>query len=205
MHADYLYSKCRQVCLQAITRKLVSLTICSIVVLVIAFYVVDQSKSERTYLVAYVFLAGLIGGFVSIQQRLPSIGLAELEELSKSWLSVLLIPIYGGIFAIVLMLMFLSETLAGAAFPTFIHARIDRESLVPSFAAWLSTTFPASGQDVAKLLFWSFLSGFSERLVPQIIRKTGYRIDERGLMGEWARGIPDSSERSAVSQRGGRG
>lgn len=162
----------RQKCLQLVTRKLVSLTAATVVVLVIIFYAVKLADLERTYLVSYVFLSGLMGGFVSIQQRLPTIELSELRELSNSWLSILLIPINGGIFAFVLMLMFVSGILEGALFPKYEHPPIDQEHLVASFAQWLTTTFPKTGPDIAKLLFWSFVAGFSERLVPQIIRKT---------------------------------
>jgi hypothetical protein len=35
-----------------------------------------------------------------------------------------------------------------------------------------TATYPVAGVDFAKLIFWSFLAGFSERLVPQIISKT---------------------------------
>jgi hypothetical protein len=101
----------RQKYLQLITRKLVCLTAACMMVLLTIFYVINLEKADRTYLVIDVFLSGLIGGFVSIQQRLPKIGLIELRELSNSWLSILLIPINGGIFAIVLMLMFLSGIL----------------------------------------------------------------------------------------------
>ncbi len=167
----------RQKYLQLVTRKLVSLTAASMLILLIIFYVVELVSLERTYLVSYVFLAGLIGGFVSIQQRLPTIGLTELRELSNSWLSILLIPINGGIFAIVLMLMFLSGILEGAMFPKYVHSPIDQQNLVASFVQWLTTTFPKSGADVAKLLFWSFVAGFSERFVPQIIRKTSDNTD----------------------------
>lgn len=31
------------------------------------------------------------------------------------------------------------------------------------------STFPATGFDFAKLVFWCFAAGFAERLVPQII------------------------------------
>jgi hypothetical protein len=115
-----------------------------------------------------------MGGFVSIQQRLPTIGLSELGELFNSWLTILLIPINGGIFAFVLMLMlmFISGILEGALFPKYAHPPIDQEHLVARFAQWLTATFPKTGPDIAKLLFWSFVAGFSERLVPQIIRKT---------------------------------
>jgi hypothetical protein len=162
----------RQQFLQLITKKLVILTSGSMVIVAIIFYLIELNKGERAYLVFYVFLTGVIGGFVSIQQRLPEIGLSELRELSTSLFTILLIPINGGIFAMVLMAMFVSGILEGALFPRYIHAVIDRDDLVYSFVSWLKTTFPASGPDIAKLLFWSFVAGFSERFVPQIIRKT---------------------------------
>jgi hypothetical protein len=167
----------RQKYLQVVTYKLVSLTAACMFLLLIIFYVVNLRQLDKTYLVAYVFLAGLIGGFVSIQQRLPTIGVNELRELSSSWLSILLIPINGGIFALVLMLLFLSGIIEGAMFPEYTHASIDHEKLIESFVLWLTTTFPKSGPDIAKLLFWSFVAGFSERFVPQIIRKTTEKVD----------------------------
>ncbi len=169
----------RQKFLQIVTRKLVSLTAGCMIALLIIFYIIELKNLERTYLVSYVFLAGLIGGFVSIQQRLPTIGLSELRELSNSWLSILLIPINGGIFAIVLMLMFLSGIIEGSLFPKYSHPSIDQTNLVVSFVTWLTTTFPESGPDIAKLLFWSFVAGFSERFVPQIIRKTIDKTDDK--------------------------
>lgn len=162
--------------LQIVTRKLVSLTAGCMFILLIIFYIVNRGELEQTYLVGYVFLAGLVGGFVSIQQRLPDIGATELRELSNSWLSILLIPINGGIFAVILMLIFVSGILKGAMFPEYTHIqRIDHTSLtnlVTSFTNWTKTTFPTNGEDIAKLIFWSFVAGFSERFVPQIIRKT---------------------------------
>jgi hypothetical protein len=167
----------RQKYLQLITRKLVFLTAGCMILLFIIFYIIIP-RGERTYLVIYVFLAGLIGGFLSIQQRMPSIGLNELRELSNSWSSILLIPINGGIFAIVLMLMFLSGILQGDMFPKFNHVQIDHNQLFDTFKDWLMKTFPQNGVEVAKLLFWSFVAGFSERFVPQIIRKTAANADE---------------------------
>lgn len=172
----------KQKYLQLISKKLVSLTVGCLVVLVLIFYLANLGKAKQTYLVIYVFIAGLIGGFVSIQQRLPNIGLNELKELSNSWLSILLIPINGGIFAIVLMLMFLSGIIEGAMFPKYNHPPIDRvdlKNLVESFSNWLKLTFPEDGPAIAKLLFWSFVAGFSERFVPQIIRRTAENADNQ--------------------------
>jgi len=74
------------------------------------------TTGNRTYLIIYVFIAGLIGGFVSIQQRLPKTDIIELRELSQSWPSLLLIPVNGGIFAIVLHVLFISGIIKGSLF-----------------------------------------------------------------------------------------
>ena len=162
----------RQQCLQRITYRLVCFLAACLLALLSMHALVVLTESERTYLVTFVFFSGLIGGFVSIQQRLPAIELSELRQLSSSWISILLIPINGGIFAIVLMIMFLSGIVEGAMFPRFSYVIIDQEHVGSSFRAWLTTTFPISGADIAKIIFWSFVAGFSERFVPQIIRKT---------------------------------
>ena len=172
----------RQKCLQIITRKLVYFTGACLAAALTFFYIIVPLFGDdlgRTYLVALVFLLGLIGGFVSIQQRLPTIELKELRELSGSWSSVVLIPINGGIFSLVLMLMFLSEVLVGPMFPKFTHQAIDSADAVNSILGWFSNTVPKSGPDIAKLLFWSFVAGFSERFVPQIIRKTKAKSEEK--------------------------
>lgn len=170
----------RQKCLQLITRKLVFLTSGCMLLIFIIFYIIIPFlvNTEHKFLNVYVFIAGLIGGFVSIQQRLPNIGLNELQELSNSWSSILLIPVNGGIFAIVLMLMFVSGLLEGAMFPKYIHATLDHQNITSSFLTWLKKTFPATGADIAKLLFWSFVAGFSERFVPQVIRKATIDLDQ---------------------------
>lgn len=77
----------RQEYLQSVTRKLVTLTIIPLLVLFVSSYIlVAYFETQRVYLVTMVFLAGLVGDFVSLQQRLPSIELSELKILSNSWL-----------------------------------------------------------------------------------------------------------------------
>jgi len=39
-------------------------------------------------------------------------------------------------------------------------------------------TYPETGQDLGKFLFWSFVAGFSERLVPQIMTKVAATVSE---------------------------
>lgn len=112
---------------------------------------------------------GIIGGFVSIQQRLNKIGNEELALLSKSWASILLVPVYGGIFALVLYVLFISGLVQGNLFPEMYIPPFGDPPTTEDFRNLLRRGYPSSGEDLAKLMFWSFAAGFSERLVPQII------------------------------------
>jgi len=176
----------RQESLQIVTRKLVLFTGFILIVLALILYrsgddtldsdnnnitqsqVVSKDK-KHTHLLLLVFTAGLLGGFVSIQQRLPTIKDEELKTLSTSWFSITLIPINGGIFSLVLLLMFAGNILQGDLFPAYPDAPQFAINNYDSFRMWLISAYPTHGEEVAKLLFWSFVAGFSERFVPQII------------------------------------
>ena len=116
------------------------------------------------------FECGIIGGFVSIQQRLRKIRNAELSLLAQSWTMLLVIPIYGGIFALVIYILFLSGLIESALFPQFYIPEFHNPPTSADVISALRETSPKSGADLAKLMFWTFVVGFSERFVPQIIQ-----------------------------------
>jgi hypothetical protein len=72
-----------------------------------------------------VVLAGVVGGCVSMLQRIqsaPSEGdaLFNLAAMTNGWRGILLSPIYGGIFASLLFVLFAAGILRGSVFPTII-------------------------------------------------------------------------------------
>jgi len=155
-----------------ITKRLILMTLFALIVVALLFGV--TLIFGKKFMVSWAcFGCGLIGGFVSIQQRLKKIGDEELELLSRSWFQILLIPIYGGVFALVLYLAFLGNIVDGAMFPKFYVPEFAIPPSSEDMKKLFTSTYPAAGVDFAKLIFWSFLAGFSERLVPQIISKTG--------------------------------
>jgi hypothetical protein len=162
-----------------ITKRLIILTFCGLACVVTVF-AITLIRGDR-FMVSWVcFGCGLLGGFVSIQQRLKKIGDEELELLSQSWYQILLIPIYGGIFAGILYVGFLSNIVEGPLFPKFAAPAFTQP--IPTtndIRAFLQQTYPASGADLAKLIFWAFVAGFSERLVPQIIDKSQQEAEEK--------------------------
>lgn len=171
----------RQKYLQQVTQRLIMFTGAVLFMTLAGLYTINKlpEGNKHSYLVMLVFISGLLGGFVSIQQRLPRITVEELRILSSSWLSITLIPINGGIFALVLMLMFLGKIIQGTLFPSYPDIEITSFDItsVETFKTWITSTYPESGAGVAKLLFWSFVAGFSERFVPQIIRRTADDIN----------------------------
>ena len=112
----------------------------------------------------FIFLAGNIGGYVAIHRSLSELSDAELKELSGSWLAMIVPSFVGGILAFVLYLLFLSNILKGELFPDF-HAREDAE---PGFDTLLKQ-YGKSMSDYAKLLVWSFIAGFNQKYVVDVI------------------------------------
>jgi hypothetical protein len=158
--------------LLTITRRLVIMTVIA-VGLVGGVFGITLIAGQRFMVSSACFACGLVGGFVSIQQRLKKVSNEELELLSRSWFQILLIPIYGGIFALVLYLAFLGNIVQGATFPRFSMPEFSVPPGTEDMKRLFNATYPSTGVDFAKLIFWCFVAGFSERLVPQIISKTG--------------------------------
>jgi hypothetical protein len=115
-----------------------------------------------------VFIAGAIGGVLSLQRRLQSLprhgeSLSDLVELSGR-MTVKFSPIIGGIFAVVLFLVFASGLVQGALFP-----QLDTQSGVSNFVTFIQRVQPTSIINWGKLLVWSFIAGFAERFVPDTL------------------------------------
>jgi hypothetical protein len=80
----------------------------------------------------------------------------------------------------VLYVILLSGIVAGHIFPDFFIPQ--RPESGPNTAYMIdifTKTYPNSGADLAKFLFWSFVAGFSERFVPQIISKVTSSASEQ--------------------------
>ena len=113
-----------------------------------------------------ILACGAMGAFVSLQQRLKGYSEEDLQLFMDSLPYTLLAPLVGAILAIVLFLIFLSGLLAGELFPEFPLNRAPEGTIGLISLFYQYSDDPA---DYAKLLFWSFVAGYSERLVIDII------------------------------------
>jgi hypothetical protein len=155
--------------LLVVTKRLIILTLGGLAILGVIL-TLAALYGKKLMISGLVLGCGLLGGFVSIQQRLRKIGDEELSLLAQSWFQILLIPVYGAIFAGLLFVAFLGNIVEGQLFPKFAYPAFTQPMPThEDIRAFLSNIDPASGADLAKLIFWSFVAGFSERFVPQII------------------------------------
>jgi hypothetical protein len=154
-----------------LTKRLIMMTAVSVLLIGVIFGT-SFYFNQRFMMTWAGFLCGIIGGFVSIQQRMPKVSDEELALLTTSWFQILLVPIFGGIFSLVLYCIFLSGIMTGNLFPVFSMPKPPVTGPDTNFIVDIFTkTFPATGEDFAKFIFWSFVAGFSERFVPQIVTK----------------------------------
>lgn len=119
------------------------------------------------------FIAGTVGGVVNSFRRIQKLSLAQIKKPSQmtGWLVTIQIyvsPFVGGVFAIVLYLIFMSGLVNGALFPAF--QSVDQKAFT-TFRDFAALAMPATNADMAKAMVWSFIAGFSEGLVPNFISK----------------------------------
>jgi len=141
--------------------------------------------------VGTVACAGIIGGCVSMLQRIQSAptegdALFNLAALTNGWIGLSLSPLYGAIFASLLFILFAGGILKGSVFPTIETAGGKVEQTAPGVAKptatpppqgvlkaedFLKQTGPKDGVSFALLMIWSFIAGFAERLVPDTLNR----------------------------------
>lgn len=113
----------------------------------------------RLGLFSAVLCFGALGAAISLisrarhgEETFPEITLRELVSVQT----------VGAVFALIMALMFMGNLVAGSMFPNWD----------PFY------TIIYSPPAFAKLLVWSFIAGFVERLVPNILRNLGTRAEQ---------------------------
>ena len=128
------------------------------------------------FIVIMVFCYGMGGGIISADRRYKNLTEEEKKEISRdTFISNYLSPgVIGGIFALFLMLLFAGEIIQGELFPDYSEDHKEDEEAVKSLSCLLD--IPDKTKDTVKLWVWSFIAGFSERLVPNMLKKLAGRI-----------------------------
>lgn len=166
--------------LQAYRHTLTCVFIGTVAVVSIVTTALLLSGSGHSSLLLLIVLSGALGSFFSALLRLYS-----FEELPKGFVESgigrqmlysvmysLIPPIVGSIAAAVLYVCFASEIIKSDLFPKF-ECRIQT---CKTFADFVFEFGPGSPDQFAKALFWGFVAGFSERLVPDLLQRMSERV-----------------------------
>lgn len=136
--------------------------------LLIALATMVFAPASRFAVPAVVVMAGAIGGFVGLQRRLKDLTIPDLKLIACSWVYTGLSPLVGGVLGLLLYVIFLSGLLSGDLFPHFLSE--DPSKTITSFSAIFAQH--ADGyKEYAKLVFWCFMAGFSERFVTDVLSR----------------------------------
>jgi phosphate/sulfate permease len=125
-----------------------------------------------------VILAGAAGGVGNNFRRLQKLSMHDWHELDSTtrWLMTLQIyasPIIGGLFAYVLYFAFEASVIQGSMFPEF-----SIDDSYKNLDTYASKLRPKTNGDASKVFFWSFVAGFAEALVPNIIDKVAKQAEQ---------------------------
>ncbi len=115
-----------------------------------------------------VFFVGFVGGFVGLQRRLKTLPVEDLTLLGRSLVCVVISPLAGAILAELLYLLFISGLLAGNLFPLFVA---DNQGASSEGLKTLFQVHCPDAANYAKVLFWSFVAGFSEKFATNILQQ----------------------------------
>ena len=131
--------------------------------------------ASRVTALMVVAAGGALGGFVSALRRLyafqrvfPQNFFRTMRRINLYLIVYSMIPsLVGAIGAVVLYMIFASGLVKGDLFPAFEMAPLDQKR--DAFQNFIANWQPAGPIDYAKALVWSFIAGFSERFVPDLL------------------------------------
>jgi hypothetical protein len=116
---------------------------------------------------------GSIGAFISVTQRAQSLSsdgdsVQNAMKLNCGLFAITFGIIISGVFAVIINLFFLAGYIKGGVFP-FENDSVPN-GLTGAFI-FLMNLHSLQGTVIAKILIWSIVAGFSERLIPDNLSK----------------------------------
>jgi hypothetical protein len=138
-----------------------------------------------------VIFAGAVGAVVNNYYRLAKLSEADKATAARLQGSVLTMQVYvsmliAGILALVMYGLCMTGLLAGQLFPQFRGIELDYDRM----SNFLTGVKPMTNIDTGKVLIWSFIAGFSEKLIPNV-------LDRLASQAEALRGKPDDDASAA--------
>lgn len=150
-----------------------------------ALVIIFALMTEVMGTLLFALLIGGVGALTSLFRRFPKLQELELKFLTTSWWAMLMPILVGQIMAGLIYIVFFAGILTGdggsGLFTSNLFPNFTRPEVNPDLVLDIKTVLsirPGSVQDFGKLLVWCFLSGYSERFVPNILSSLERRVSD---------------------------
>jgi hypothetical protein len=144
---------------------LVVATFLGIIVVAFLTTLISKTGGEQFPKVYFLLIASTLGALVNQPFRNAEDNTGKgpsLLVLYLAWKCAI-----ASVFAIIVNLIFISGVISGELFPRFTGG--DKDYI--DIASWALNIDPKTNADMAKMLIWSFVAGYSEKLVPNLVSK----------------------------------
>lgn len=162
-----------------------------LLLIMLGMFIVLYSASRllEVSTLAVIAMSGMAGSFMSILRRMQGVTqkplatsdpVQILSGLDAGSVGIAISLLSGAVFATLLYMMFIAgmSGIAGNLVPE-IAVGGKAGDCGSTFASFITCTGPKAGIDFAKLILWSFLSGFAEQLVPDVLDRIARTADKK--------------------------
>lgn len=203
LHWTYVFGPIRELWRMRFIHRAIWVVLLTTIVWALALWLTRCVDKPFLGVLATVVYAGMIGGTVSATIRLGEIPtggdpLSSIHTLRNTRAILNFSPMLGGIFALVLLLLFLGGVFEGVIFPKFAKlAMVAGEAEKPLQWKFASSLLPERSVDFALLFLWSFIAGFAEKFVPDALD----RLVTRAKKGEDEPRTPDAPNADELARK----
>lgn len=148
-----------------IVATLVGVTFFGVIVVGFLTSLIGKSGGEEFPKVYFLLIASILGALVNQPFRGPEDNASKepsLLVLYLAWKCAI-----ASVFAIIINLIFISGVISGELFPQFNGTDYPYIDMI----SWALDVDPKTNSDMAKMLVWSFVAGYSEKLVPNMVTR----------------------------------
>jgi hypothetical protein len=131
------------------------------------------------------FFGAMFSRLLFLQANWDVLSLGALKD-ARDYSSILLRGAVGMTGAVVVYYFLLSGVIGGGLFPDFQQIGLHQLSFAEKEEGAVPLRLILPNAQLALLVVWSFLAGFSERLVPSILQTTEASLGEGGAPGKKA-------------------
>ncbi len=191
IHGAYFRSIAFETRLSRYTALLAGIALVVIATVVGKYYPLLQTSNptDNGDLIWLIVGSGTLGALISSLRRLDNLNdngsldrdlLLDQKRLAYGGIGAIIALVSGVVFSMLVYAIFSSEILGKTAiFPSFVRCNDVQLHCASGIRLFFYGIRPESPQEIAKIVVWSFISGFAERFVPDVLDRLVKKTDKQ--------------------------